>query len=109
MHDELSVAVGECGVGDGGVVAGGDMGVDIAKEQAEGLVEAFPVGAGLFDEAPGDWPQVAGVGDQQLVGLVAVANQEFVGSFGIPAHTGQFCVNFDLDAVWMSGRDVRKG
>ena len=39
MHDELAVAVGEGGVGDGGDVAGSDVGVDIAEEQAEGLVE----------------------------------------------------------------------
>ena len=108
MHDELAVAVGEGGVGDGGVVAGGDVGVDIAEEQAEGLVEAFAVGAGFFDEAPGVGAHVARVGDEQLVGFVAVADPEFVRSFRVPADAGQFRVNFDLDTVGMAGRNVRE-
>ncbi len=84
MDHELAVAVAKRGIGSRSVVVGGNVRVDVAEEQAERLVESFAIGAGLFDESPGVGAHVAGVGNQEFVRFVAVANPQFVGSLGVP-------------------------
>ncbi len=85
MDHELSVAVAKRGIRSRSVDVGGNVRVDVAKEQAESLVETFAIRAGLLDESPGVGAHVAGVGNQEFVRFVAVSNPQFVGSLGVPA------------------------
>lgn len=106
MYHELAVAIREGGMRDRSVGTGGNVRVDVAEEQAEGLVESFAVSAGLFDEPPGIGTHVAGVGYEEFVRFVAVTDPEFIGSLGVPADAGVLSVNFDLHPVGMAGRHM---
>ena len=79
------MAVGESGEGFGGAeVAGGDVVVEGLEGVLEGVVVALVVTAWVADVSAGSVGDEPWVTEQVLVGLVAVADPEFVGLFAVP-------------------------
>ena len=83
------MAVGEGGEGFGGAeVGGGDVVVEGLEGLLEGVVVALVVAAGIADVGAGGFGDEAGIPDQLLVGLVAMADPELVGLLAVPSDGG---------------------
>ena len=100
--------VGEGGEGLGGAeVAGGDVVVEGLEGVLEGVVVALVVAAGIGDVGAGGFGDEAGVAEQLLVGLVAVADPEFIGLFAVPGDRGFAAGDLVAETVLAASRDLR--
>ena len=102
------MAVGEGGerLG-GGEIGGGDVVVEGFEGLLEGVLVALVVAAGIADVGAGGFGDQAGIPDQLLVGLVAMADPELVGLLAVPGDGGFAAGDLITQTVLAAGGHLR--